>query len=348
MAEEAATSFTSAMTLEQSRVSTIPQRYVFPPSQRPESNLPVAATLPVIDLSLLHDQSLRDQTFREIQIACKEFGFFQVVNHGIDQSVMNDALETASKFFDLPNEEKMRLFSGDVHKPVRYGTSLNHTRDEVYCWRDFIKHYSHPISDWIQMWPANPTCYRKKMGKHSMAIQGLQKQLLRVIFESLGLNPEFLREEIEEGQQTLAVNCYPACPEPGLTLGIPPHSDFGSITILLQNSAGLEIKDHNNSWVPVPYVEGALIVQLGDQMEVLSNGKYKSVVHRATVNAEDKRLSIASLHGFGLETKVGPAPELVNENHPKAYKEFSFREFLDFISRNDFAKGRFLDTLKMN
>lgn len=73
---------------------------------------------------------------------------------------MKDALQVATEFFNLPNDEKMRLFSDDVHKPVRYGTSLNQAKDEVFCWRDFIKHYSHPIADWIHMWPSNPSTYR--------------------------------------------------------------------------------------------------------------------------------------------------------------------------------------------
>lgn len=89
------------------------------------------------------------------------------------------------------------------------------------------------------------------------------------------------------------------------------------------------------------------MVQVGDQMEVLSNGQYKSVIHRATVNGDEKRFSIASLHSFAMETKMGPVVELVNEKNPKSYKEFSFGEFLDFISSNDVGKGRFLDTLKM-
>lgn len=72
---------------------------------------------------------------------------------------MKDAIEAASEFFHLPQEEKMLLFSEDVHKPVRYGTSLNQAKDEVYCWRDFIKHYSHPIEKWIHLWPSNPPTY---------------------------------------------------------------------------------------------------------------------------------------------------------------------------------------------
>ncbi|KAK7295283.1 hypothetical protein RJT34_18189 [Clitoria ternatea] len=340
-------SFTSAMSLNQLGVSSIPQRYVLPPSQRPNHDHVSSSTLPIIDLSNLLHQSLVSKTINQIRSACKENGVFQVINHGIDQIVMDEALQVATEFFDLPNDEKMRLFSDDVHKPVRYGTSLNQARDEVFCWRDFIKHYSHPVADWIHMWPSNPPTYREKMGKYAEAVQVLQHKLLGIIFESLGLNRNYLHGEINGGSQTLAVNCYPACPEPGLTLGIHPHSDYGSITFLLQTRSGLEIKDKNNNWVPVPFVEGALVVQLGDQMEVLSNGQYKSIIHRATVNGDEKRFSIASLHSFALERKMGPALELVDDQHPKAYKEFCFRDFLDFISNNDITKGRFIDTLRI-
>lgn len=193
------------------------------------------------------------------------------------------------------------------------------------------------------------------MGKYSKAVNTLQMQLMQTIFESLGLNPNYLQEEVKEGSQLLAINCYPACPEPDLTLGILPHSDFGYITLLLQTLQGLQIKDKSNTWVSVPYVEGALVVQLGDQMEVLSNGKYKSVIHRAIVNGEEKRFSIASLHSFAMDMKMGPAKELIivdddDEKNPRAnYKEFSFREFLEFISQNDVSesKERFIDTLKI-
>lgn len=186
------------------------------------------------------------------------------------------------------------------------------------------------------------------MGNYAQAVRDLHVLLMEVVLESLGLTTDYLHEEIEEGMQVIAVNCYPACPEPELALGMPPHSDYGSITILLQSSQGLQLMDHINNWLHVPVVEGGLIVQLGDQIEVMSNGKYKSVVHRATVNEEINRLSIASLHSLPLNKKIGPAPKLVDEQNPEFYKEFSFKEFLDFISRNDITKGRFIDTLKKN
>ncbi|XP_044491985.1 2-oxoglutarate-dependent dioxygenase 21, chloroplastic-like [Mangifera indica] len=235
--------------------------------------------------------------------------------------------------------------SDNVHEPVRYGTSVNHTRDKVHFWREFIKHYSHPIVKWIHLWPSNPPSYKEKMGNYAKAVQLLQKQVLEAILESLGLNINYLQEDIEEGLQIMTVNCYPACPEPDLALGLPPHSDYGSLTILLQSSPGLQFMDHNKS---APAIEGALIVQLGDQIEVMSNGQYKSIVHRATVRKEKKRISIASFHSLAFNRKIRPAPDLLSEEQPVSYKEFSFNDFLDFISSNNITGGRFIDTLKIN
>lgn len=83
-----------------------------------------------------------------------------MINYGIPPSLIEGAMEAASEFFNLPVEEKMPLMSGDVKKPVRYGTSLNHVKDTVYFWRDFLKHYSHPLSKWVNLWPSNPPQYR--------------------------------------------------------------------------------------------------------------------------------------------------------------------------------------------
>ena len=84
----------------------------------------------------------------------------KVINHGIPASVMKDALDSAEEFFNLPSEEKMCFASADVHMPVRYGTSMNHGKDKVFYWRDFLKLYAYPISEWIHLWPSNPPSYR--------------------------------------------------------------------------------------------------------------------------------------------------------------------------------------------
>lgn len=84
----------------------------------------------------------------------------QIVKHGISQATLDDALATSFEFFEQPASEKMKLMSSDVHKPVRYGTSLKDGVDEVQFWRVFLKHYAHPLDQWINSWPQNPPDYR--------------------------------------------------------------------------------------------------------------------------------------------------------------------------------------------
>ncbi|GJU47984.1 flavanone 3-dioxygenase 3-like protein [Tanacetum coccineum] len=150
------------------------------------------------------------------------------------------------------------------------------------------------------------------------------------------------------GSQVLAVNCYPSCPEPDLALGTPPHTDHGTLTILHQSHQGLEIMDHDKKWHSVPFIEGALIIQLGDQSEIMSNERHKSTQHRAILNMQKMRLSIACIHSLAIEKKIGPAPELVDEQHPVAYKEGSFAEFLDYIALNSGSDVKYIDTLRIH
>ncbi|KAI3705723.1 hypothetical protein L1987_75964 [Smallanthus sonchifolius] len=102
------------------------------------------------------------------------------------------------------------------------------------------------------------------------------------------------------------------------------------------SSCGLEIKDASDgTWRLVPELHGALQVHVGDHVEVLS----KSMLHRVTINNEKTRVSIASLHSLRMHEKMSTAEELVTDENPKKYKESSFNDFLDFLSKNDIAEG---------
>lgn len=190
---------------------------------------------------------------------------------------------------------------------------------------------------------------RKKMGKYCSEVRRVALELMGAITESLGLGSDYLGNRMEEGMQVMAVNCYPPCPEPEVALGLPPHSDYSCLTILLQSLQGLEILDkEDGNWKVVPELHGALQVHVGDHLEVLSNGRYKSVVHRATLNSDKTRVSITSLHSLGMDDVMGAAMELVDNQNPLQYKESSFRDFLDFLSSTDISGGkRFIDTIRL-
>ncbi|KAF6158822.1 hypothetical protein GIB67_012465 [Kingdonia uniflora] len=110
-------------------------------------------------------------------------------------------------------------------------------------------------------------------------------EVMGAFTQSLGLGPSYKKGELENGMQVMAINCYPPCPQPELTLGLPPHSDYSCVTIVLQSCSGLQIQN-NSEWRVVPEIKCALQVHVGDHLEVLSNGLYKSVHHRTIVNGE--------------------------------------------------------------
>ncbi|KAJ6804547.1 protein DOWNY MILDEW RESISTANCE 6-like [Iris pallida] len=301
-----------------------------------------AACLPVIDIGVLTHRIGADRSLviDEIRKACKGLGCFKIINHGISSSVTEGALEVASDFFKLSKEEKAEYASEDIHLPVRYGASMKP--------RDFIKQYAHPLGEWSKFWPSSPD-YRQKMGKYAMEVRRVTLQLMDAILESLGLGEGYMADKFEEGMQVMTVNNYEKpSPEPDSTLGMAAHTDYGCLTILLQSSEGLQIVDNSiGAWRAVPELPGALHVHIGDYLEVLSNGQYRSVVHRVVLDAQ-RRMSIASIHSLSMDEMVTPAKELVDEQHPKGYRGSNFRDVLRYITNNDFTNGgSFINSLRI-
>jgi isopenicillin N synthase-like dioxygenase len=187
------------------------------------------------------------------------------------------------------------------------------------------------------------------MGEYSVEIQRVSMQLMDAILQGLGLRPLYMQEELEKGVQFLALNNYPQSSHQGDKIGLAPHSDYGFLTILLQSSPGLEVMPHgDDTWTAVPLIPGALHVHVGDHLEVLSNGRLKSLVHRAVLNPNEARISIASIHGLSKDKKVRCAEELVDQENPEMYRESSFQDFLDFLPSNINNYRRFIESLKIN
>ncbi|KAK1305929.1 Protein SRG1 [Acorus calamus] len=322
--------------------------YIQPPCRRPNLNVE-RANLPIIDMKLLnHSNPSRELVIDNLGEACRRMGCFHVVNHGIRGGVMKGALDAALDFFKQAEEDTMGLMSDNVRMPVRFGESFKSgSEDKVRSWRLFLKHYAHPLDHWVRLWPFKPPHYREKMGSYAVEARSLALKLLPPILESLGLGPSYLKPKIEDGMQVMAVNCYPPCPRPDLVLGIPPHTDYGFLTVLLQGSHGLHVMDPSTGiWTAAS--SSSLLIHVGDHLELLSNGMYRSVVHRATVNAEEGRVSIASVHGLGMEEKVMVAEELVGEGNPRRYRDSSFGDFLDFLESGDCGEGGgYKDTLRI-
>jgi isopenicillin N synthase-like dioxygenase len=347
-------SFKTVKYLSEVGVKELPSRFILPEDKRPNANstvrTPLQYDLPVIDISGLEGPH-RLQVVSAISRACQQTGFFRVINHGVEESLINEMMRVASEFFELPMEERNKFISEDMMKSVRYGTSFNQLRDRVFCWRDFLKHHCHPLDKMLPLWPSNPSDYRSVVSTYNKEVRGLCVRIMSAIVESLGLSHnKYIIENgfSDKGSQVMVLNYYPACPEPELTLGIPPHSDYGCLNILSEDSVGGFQLLHDGQWKAVRPLPNSFIVNIGDHLEILSNGRYKSVVHRAVVNSEKFRISVAALMSMPFEAKIAPAPELIDEHHPALYRETNFAEFMNLLTSKEYKERAFLDSITLH
>ncbi|KAL7599047.1 2-oxoglutarate-dependent dioxygenase 19 [Lactuca sativa] len=336
--------------LSESRdLNTIPSIYTYTtnPNESPVSNS--QDSIPTIDFSLLTspDPSLRLQVIQELGDACKDWGFFQVINHGVPEDLMNMVVEKSNEFFNLTDEEKKDFEEKDVLDPIRYGTSFNSKKDKVFCWRDFLKVIVHPEFHS----PNKPVGFSEIMLEYSKRTREVVRGLLNGISMSLGLDQSCIEKtmKLESGLQIFVVNLYPPCPQPELAIGLPPHSDHGLLTLLINNGVGgLQIK-HNGKWVNVnDTFPGSFLVNTADHLEIFSNGKYKSVEHRAIVNNVATRISVVVANGPSLDTVVRPAYELVDEERcPASFVPMKYKEYLEMQQGNQIVGKTCLDRVRV-
>ncbi|XP_058096956.1 2-oxoglutarate-dependent dioxygenase 19-like [Magnolia sinica] len=329
-------------------LTSIPSNYAYSSPEAVHLTDPVLSQeIPTIDLSLLTkgtpDQ--RSQIVRDLGQACREWGFFMVINHGVKESLRARMLDACQAFFDLSETEKREYAGKHVLDPIRCGTSFNPTVDKVLYWRDYLKVFMHPAFHS----PDKPAGFREVSSEYIERIREVVKELLRGISESLGLEESYIEKasQLESGLQILIANFYPRCPQPELAMGIPPHSDHGLLTVLMQNDVGGLQLQHKGKWVNVDPLPNSFLVNTGDHLEILSNGNYKSVVHRAVVNNTAARISLAMAHGPSPDTAIAPAPTLVDsENHRPAYREMKYRDYLQLQQSNQLNGKSCLDNVR--
>ncbi|GLJ45766.1 hypothetical protein SUGI_0963050 [Cryptomeria japonica] len=327
--------------IAESGIKCLPPRYVRPVEERPSGHVLVEEQIPLIDMSGLLDER-RAKTMEEISDACKKWGFFQMINHGMSSELLNAGRDVSRRFFQLPLEEKQK-HANDPKTYVGYGSRIGVQKGVVLDWGDYYYHHFLPASIREEhKWPSKPLEYRPTMKEYCNGALQVCRTLLSVFSQNLGLPPKYLEEAFggEEDMGICArVNYYPVCPQPDLTFGLSPHSDPGGITILLQNDvSGLQVRK-GDYWVPVRPVPDALIINLGDQIEILTNGIYKSVEHRSIVNNNKERMSIVIFCNPDGDKKVGPAKDLIGGSNPVKYRQMTFNEYRMFI-RTTGTKGK--------
>jgi isopenicillin N synthase-like dioxygenase len=300
----------------------------------------------VVDLKDL-DGPNRATVVHEIRRACEEDGFFQIVNHGVPENVMKSMMGIAKEFYEMPVEDRACLYSEDIKKPVRVSTSFNISKDKVLNWVDYLIQPCHPLEEVIGSWPEKPAAYRDIAGKYAGEVRALILRLLAAISEALGLDSDYLNKILGKHSQVMSINYYPSCPNPDLTLGVAKHSDGCAITVLMQSDVGGLQVLKNGKWVAVEPIANAFVVNLGDQLQVVSNGRFRSVEHRAVTNMYTSRISIPTFYNPGVEAFIAPASTMVDEQQPALYRGYKFEEFWGAFWSQGLKGKSVLDSFKV-
>ncbi|GAU21692.1 hypothetical protein TSUD_242640 [Trifolium subterraneum] len=165
--------------------------------------------------------------------------------------------------------------------------------------------------------------------------------------KALKVQPNEMLDLFEEVDQSIKINYYPPCPQPEQVIGLNPHSDGVVLTILLQINEiqGLQIKK-DGMWIPINPLTNAFVVNIGDMLEILTNGIYQSIEHRATVNSEKERISLAAFH-IPYKCDIGPTPSLVTPETPALFKTISAEDYVNGNITSKINGKSYLDVVRI-
>lgn len=259
------------------------------------------SALPVIDVAPLARGSEKQQVAAQIDAACRQSGFFYVIGHGVDPSLQHDLQIVASQFFALPTEEKMQIEmsrGGNAWRGYfRVGDELTSGRPDqkegLYFGQELAA--NHPLVKSItplhgpNLFPVVPAGMRAIVLQYIETLTELGQQLMGGIALGLGLPETYFAEHGTRDPLTLfRIFNYPPPASPDLW-GVGEHTDYGLLTILMQDDVGgLEVKS-KTGWVQAPPLPGSFVCNIGDMLDRMTRGVYRSTAHRVrNVSGRDR------------------------------------------------------------
>ncbi|XP_062174885.1 oxoglutarate-dependent flavonoid 7-O-demethylase 1-like [Alnus glutinosa] len=303
--------------------------------------------IPLIDMTKLVNPDSQQQEIQRLHSACKEWGLFQIINHGVSDESLSNMKEHVRGFFDLPLQEKKHW----AQKPGSlegYGQAFVTSEEQKLEWNDMIFLRTRPLQNRnLNFWPEKPQGFRKALETYSEDLSRLAVSIIRFIAMGLGVEAQQYSETYREGLYDIRMNCYPPCPEPERVLGFNPHADISGITLLLEcgDTAGLQVLKDGH-WVVVEPIDGALVANLGHVTQIMSNGIYKAPDHRAMVNKSKQRLSIVTFCYPNSSANIGPAEKLIKSGSPPLFTTLKCEEYFHrFYNRK--LEVSFIDSLKI-
>ncbi|KAJ4951997.1 hypothetical protein NE237_028829 [Protea cynaroides] len=343
MAAEVAVQGSRVEILAKSGILSIPKEYVRPQEELTsihdvfeEEKKDDGPQVPTVDLKDLDSEEpeVREKCREELKKAATEWGVMHLVNHGISDDIINRVRAAGKTFFDLPVEEKEKYANDQASgKIAGYGSKLANNASGQLEWEDYFFHLIFPEDKRdMSIWPKTPTDYTEATSEYSKQLRVLVSKILSALSLGLGLEEGRLEEEVggmEELLLQMKINYYPKCPQPELALGVEAHTDVSALSFIMHNMVpGLQLF-YEGKWVTAKCVPNSIIMHIGDTIEILSNRKYKSILHRGLVNKEKVRISWAVFCEPPKEKIIlKPLAEVITDSEPAVFPPRTFAQHM--------------------
>ncbi|KAK4937284.1 hypothetical protein LTR10_022041 [Elasticomyces elasticus] len=291
-------------------------------------------TLPVVDIGPYLDPgsstSQRQQTASILDKACRDFGFFYLIGHGVPEGIRAEMLRLGREFFALPAAEKKEIsISKSIDKVRGYerlGENVTLGKRDVLEGLDIYRELPGENDARLrgrQLWPKQPTCLKEVTLNYVDQLTKVGKALMCAMADALGKDgsEEAFDKLTQDPFWGLKFIRYPplstdeiAENEKGISCG--EHTDYGGLTFLLADEhvkSALQVQDHEGGWIKADPMPGAYVVNIGDIINVLTNNEYTATVHRVIHNGNQDRISIPFFFEPSLCSVVEPLKSCVTD-----------------------------------
>jgi isopenicillin N synthase-like dioxygenase len=305
--------------------------------------------VPVIDVGAVFADSCGNDALRAIEQiaeACRSWGFFQVVNHGISAAQIDRVWRQTRALFALPPDDKLAIVRDRQSPWGFYNNELTKNQRDKKQVFDFTRDGIDPIYGQQNRWPARLAEFRPTMTAYFGACSELSLNLLEAFCRGLDLPAKFMHKDFD-GNHTgfVRLNYYPVEDplaqfgggQSAADLGVHHHADAGALTVLLQDEvSGLQVY-REGLWYDIPPVDGAMVINTGDMMQVWSNDIYRAAIHRVLAMDTRDRYSIPFFFNPAADCTISPLPSVIDERRPCRYRPIEWGSFRGERSAGDFA-----------
>jgi len=302
------------------------------------------SAVPVLDFKALLSNS--PDAMSALDIACRDHGFFLLSNHGLDNQMMAMWQATES-FFALPRSEKLAVQRTETNPLGYYDRELTKQKRDLKEVFDFkAGGYQSKNSNIRSQWPANLPDFKTTMHTYFSVCTELAANTTKLVYQSLGLPPEQVEKDYgEQHTSSMRLNYYPTRDPLTATeqaqvnalgdMALHHHTDPGTVTLLVQDdTGGLQAFSLTDGWIDVPPVEGTIVVNLGDALQVQTNDTYRAAIHRVTNMTDRARYSTPFFYQPRFDATIKPLGELSGAPH---YESFTWREYIRARVADNFA-----------